>query len=280
MARTSRPSCHGHTLPELLVAMGLSALIVGGMGFVLQVQKRAYRAQGAEIEAGRIVDAAVKQLQQDLQMAGAGLPPRTLPAIVPGNGDGSPLITVRYLMDDPFITTLTADASEESKLFRISPKVVRQFRRGDRVLVHRDGTWLSFRVAAVRSRIRPGLRPDPRSLQSPGDASVRLAFPRGSEVIRLREAEVQYRLERGQGSNLRLIRRRGDRESLIVDRVKDLRVEYLVAAHDEDGAVGPQWTAKPAGNISVLGTRVRLAVGSNSVRFTVTPRNLQSDSPS
>ncbi len=280
MAPTPRPSCRGYALLELLIAMGLSALIVGGMGLILQVQERTHRRQGAGIDHLRTFDAAVQQLQQDLRMAGAGLPPRTLPAIVPGNGDGRPLITLRYLPDTPFVTTLTADASHESKLFRIPPKAAHQFRPGDQVLVHHDGTWLTFHVGAVRLRTRPGLKPHPKSLRQPPETSAPLAFPRGSEVLRLRDAEVQYWLARGQSGDHLLLRRRGGRETLIAAGVQDLRVEYLVIPPDEDNATGPHWTAQLPGDTSILGTRVRLALGPTSVRFTVTPRNLLPPPPS
>ena len=50
MGRRRCPSCRGSTLIELMIAMGLSVLIVGGMALVLQTQERAYQAQGAARE--------------------------------------------------------------------------------------------------------------------------------------------------------------------------------------------------------------------------------------
>ena len=81
MAPVPRPSVRGFTLVELLIAMGLSLLIVGGMWIALQSQEGAYRAQGAGREARQMLEAAVQQLQEDLKLAGTGLPPQTLPAI-------------------------------------------------------------------------------------------------------------------------------------------------------------------------------------------------------
>ncbi|MFQ5848428.1 MAG: type II secretion system protein J [Candidatus Methylomirabilales bacterium] len=276
----AHPSCRGYTLVELMIAMGLSALIVGGMALALQAQGRAYEAHGAGREEMQVLEAAVRQFQQDLQLAGAGLPPRTLPAIAPGSGDGAPVITIRYLIDAPFVTALTADAPEDAKLFPIPPDAVRRFRRGDPVLLYHDGAWLAFRVGDVRSRSRPGLKPDSEVRRSGGDPSVEVIFPRGSKVVRLRGAEVQYLLVQGKAGERRLLRRRGGEETVVAPSVQDLRVEYLVAPADDENAADPHWTLEPSGEMPVMGARVRLAVGQSSVRFTVTPRNLLFASPS
>lgn len=271
MERTSSPFCRGYTVTELLIAMGLSALILVGMGLVLQVQKHAYREQGAAVEAARMLDATVKQIQRDLQLAGVG-PSSGTPAIVPGHEDGTPLITIH----SPFVTMLAADASDGSELFRIPHKAIRHFRQGDQVLVQGYGKSLSFQVKAVQAGTRPGLKPHRESLRSAAGASLRLAFPRGSEVIRLRDPEVQYWLDGDKSGGRRLLRRRGTRERVLATGVQDIHAEYLVAPPAEQDAVGPQWTASPAEGAQVLAARVRLAVGRASVRFTVTPRNLLS----
>lgn len=267
----ARPSCRGYSLIEVVLVIGMSALIVGGMALALQSQERAYRAQGSGQEELQNLDLAVKQLQEDLQLAGAGLPPGTLPAIAPGPGDGRPVLTIHYLMDTPFVTRLTVPATDQSRLFRVPPKASRRFRQGDQVLVHNDGAWLAFRVVDVQSRSRPGLRPAPDILSSAGGAPFRLAFPQGSEVVRLRDAEVQYVLPRGEAWDGRLVRRQGTREEVVAHEVRDFIVEYLVVPPD---GVEKQWTPMPPGDTPILGTRVRLAVGQTAVRFTVTPRNL------
>jgi len=77
MAVTARPSCSGYSLLEVMLVIGMSTLIVGGMALALQSQERAYRAQRSGQEELQNVDLAVSQLQQDLQLAGAGLPPGT-----------------------------------------------------------------------------------------------------------------------------------------------------------------------------------------------------------
>jgi len=271
MAVTARPSCSGYSLLEVVLVIGMSTLIVGGMALALQSQERAYRAQGSGHEELQSVDLAVSQLQQDLQLAGAGLPPGTLPAVAPGPGNGKPVLTIRYLTDDPFVTRLTAPATDQSRLFRISPKAISRFRKGDQVLVHNDGKWLAFRVADVQSRSSPGLRPAPDTLSSADGAPFRLTFPQGSEVVRLRDAEVQYVLARGKAWDGRLVRRHGTHEAVVAVDVQDLNVDYLVVPPD---GVGQEWTPTPPGDTSVLGIRVRLAVGRTAVRFTVTPRNL------
>lgn len=280
MVRMPRLSSRGFTLIELMIAMGLSVLIVGGMGLALQAQERAYRAQRTGLEEQQQLEAAVEKLQKDLQLAGAGLPPRTLPALAPGPGHGTPVITIRYLTDAPFITRLTAAASDESKRFRIPPDAVRRFRRGDQVLVHHDGAWLAFRVEAVGTRSLPSLKPAAEIRGSVGDPWVRLTFPRGSEVVRLRDAEVQYLLAQREGGERRLVRRHGREETVVAPGVQDFRVEYLVVPSDDDDAAPPQWALKPSEGTSILGARVHLAVGRTSVRFTVTPRNLVPVSPS
>ncbi len=275
MAVVPRPSCSGYSLLEVVLVMGMSTLIVGGMALALQSQERAYRAQGSGHEELQSVDLAVSQLQKDLQLAGAGLPPGTLPAVAPGPGNGKSVLTIRYLTDDPFVTRLTAPATDQSRLFRISPKAISRFRKGDQVLVHNDGAWLAFRVADVQSRSRPGLRPASDILSSAGGAPFRLAFPQGSEVVRLRDAEVQYVLARGEAWDGRLVRRQGTQEAVIAVNVQDLIVDYLVVPPD---GVGQQWAPTPSEDRAVLGIRVRLAVGRTAVRFTVTPRNLVRES--
>ena len=271
MAVTARPSCSGYSLLEVMLVIGMSTLIVGGMALVLQSQERAYRAQGSGQEELQNVDLAVSQLQQDLQLAGAGLPPGTLPAVAPGPGNGRPVLTIRYLTDAPFVTRLTVPATDQSRLFRVPPKAIRRFRQDDQVLVHNDGAWLAFRVADVQSRSSPGLRPAPDILSSAGGAPFRLIFPQGSEVVRLRDAEVQYVLARGEEWDGRLVRRHGTHETVVAVNVEDLIVRYLVVSPVGDGQ---QWAPKPPGDRPVLGIRVRLAVGRTAVRFTVTPRNL------
>ncbi len=275
-----RKWCRGYSLIELLIAMSISALVVVGVGLVLQSQDRAYQAQEAGMEDRRTLGPAVEQLQQDLWMAGSGLPPGTLPAISPRHGDEGPLITIRYLTNAPFATTLTAEASEDSTVFRIPPDAIRHFRRGDQVIIRRDRAWLAFPVAAVESGNRPGLRPDQGVLRSPGDVLGRLSFPQGSAVIRLRDAEVRYLLERGDQGHLRLSRRRGERETVVAVGLQELRLEYLVGQAANGHPTIALWTPKPPGNTPILGARVTLTVGRTSVRFTVTPRNLFPEPPS
>ena len=280
MAGRPSPSSRGFTLVELLIAMGLALLIVGGMWIALQSQEGAYRAQGAGREARQMLEAAVQQLQQDLQQAGAGLPPQTLPAIAPGSRNGNLVITIRYLTDDPFVTKLTAPASERSKLFRIPPDDLAQFRQGDQVLVRHEGVWQAFRVQAVGSHSSPRLSLAPEKLRSAEDPMVWLTFPSGSEVTRLRNAEVQYILAGGEEGDRRLVRRQGVRETVIATGVGELRVDYLVAPPDADPAAGPRWTPQPQVGTAILGARVHLAVGKSTAHFTVTPRNLLADSSS
>ncbi len=279
MAVTFRHSCRGYTVVELLLAMGLAVLIVGGMALALQAQERAYQAQEAGQKTRQMLEVAVQQLQRDLQLAGAGLP-RWTPAIVPGHGDGNPVLTIRYFTDDPFVTRLTASASEKSKVFRIPPDAVRYFRPGDRVLIHGNGTSLAFRVEAVGSRSRLSLKPYPGTLQSSGNRLGRVAFAPGSAVVRLRDGEVQYLLVQGKGGDHRLLRRRGARETVVATGVQDLRLEYLVASPDGDGAAGTRWTPQPPVETPILASRVHLAVGRSAAHFTVTPRNILPESPS
>ncbi len=101
MAVAPRPSCRGYSLLEVVLVIGMSTLIVGGMVLALQSQERAFRAQGSGLEKLQNVDLAVRQLQQDLQLAGVGLPPGTLPAVAPGPGDGRPVLPIRYLRKPP-----------------------------------------------------------------------------------------------------------------------------------------------------------------------------------
>ncbi len=112
-------------------------------------------------------------------------------------------------------------------------------------------------------------------LSSVGDQPFRLAFPQGSEVLRLRNAEVQYVLAQGEAWDGRLVRRHGTQEAVVAVDVQDLIVDYLVTPPD---GVGQQWTPTPPGDARVLGIRVRLAVGRTAVRFTVAPRNLVRES--
>lgn len=276
-----RPCCDGFTLLEVVLVMGLSTLIVGGMALALQSQEKAYRDQGSSGEELQSVNLALKRLQQDLQLAGTGLPPRTLPAIVPGSGDGMPVLTIRYLTDIPFVTKLDAPATDQSRIFHIPPKDMGHFRKGDQVLVHNDGAWLSFRAEAVQSRSSPpGLLPGPEVLSSAGDGPFRLTFPQGSDIFRLRDAEIWYHLAGGEAWDGRLIRRQGDREEIIAVNVHDLVIEYRVASPDHAYAPGPQWTLSPPEDAAILETRVRLVIGRTAIRFTVAPRNLRSESPS
>lgn len=280
MTVTIRHSCRGYTLVELMLAMGLATLIVGGMALALQAQERAYQAQGAGQKARQMLEAAVQQLQQDLQLAGAGLPSQTLPALAPGSGDGNPVITIRYLTEAPFVTRLTAPASERSKLFRVPPDDVRHFRQGDQVLVRHDRTWEAFRVQAVGSHSSPRLNLTPENLLGAEDPNTWLTFPAGSEVTRLRDAEVQYVLGRGEEGGRHLLRRHGGLEAVIATGVQDLRIDFLVAPPDEDGAAGPRWTPQPPVETLILASRVHLAVGRSAAHFTITPRNILPESPS
>ncbi len=276
MAGRPSPSSRGFTLVELLIAMGLSLLIVGGMWLALHAQEGAYRSQRAAREERRVLDAAVQQLQRDLQLAGAGLP-RWTPCIVPGHGDGNPVLTIRYITDPPFVTALIAPASEKSKVFRIPQDAVRHFQPGDRVLIHGSGTSLAF---SVESRSRRGLSPASGSLQSLGNTWGRLSFSPGSKVVRLREGEVQYLLVRGKKGDHRLLRRRGARETVVATGVQDLRIDYLAAPPDGNNSADPVWTSEPPPDTPIIGARVHLAVGQSTAHFTVTPRNLLADSSS
>ena len=279
MARRRCPSCRGSTLIELMIGMGLSVLIVGGMALVLQTQERAYQAQGATREELQRLQAAVQQLQKDLQLAGANMPSGTLPALDPGPGNGDPVITIRYLTEAPFVTKLTAATSDQSKSFPIPPDAAGHFRGGDQVLIHHDGAWLAFRTGEVASRIRPGLSPDGVIRRSVSDESLRLVFPQGSEVVRLRDGEVQYLLEEEEPGDYVLVRRKGGQERVVVEGVRDLRVEYLLAPPSDGKAVAPHWSPQVPGGIPVLGARLRLVVGRASMGLTVTPRNLLPPSP-
>ena len=279
MARHRCPSCRGSTLIELMIAMGLSVLIVGGMALALQIQERAYQAQGATREELQRLQAAVQQLQKDLQLAGANMPSGTLPALDPGPGNGDPVITIRYLTEAPFVTKLTAATSDQSKLFPIPPDAVGHFRGGDQVLIHHDGAWLAFRTGEVASRIRPGLSPEGVIRRSVSDESLRLVFPQGSEVVRLRDGEVQYLLEEEEPGDYVLVRRKGGQERVVVEGVRDLRVEYLLAPPSDAKVAAPHWSPQVPGGIPVLGARLRLVVGRASMGLTVTPRNLLSPSP-
>jgi len=116
MARGSCLSCRGYTLIELMIGMGLSVLIVGGMALALQAQERAYQAQGARREELQGLESAAQELQRDFQLAGANLPSWTIPALEPGPGKEGPLITIRYLAEAPYVTKLTATTSDESIL--------------------------------------------------------------------------------------------------------------------------------------------------------------------
>lgn len=278
MDPVARRSCRGFTVIELLIAMGLALLIVGGMWIALQSQEGAYRAQGAGREARQGLEAAVEQLQKDLQQAGGGLPPKTLPALTPGSGNGNPVITIRYLRKAPFITKLTAPGSERSQVFRVPPDDIGQFRRGDQVLIHDDVAWQIFRVQAVGSHTSPRLELTPEILPSTKDRTVWLTFPAGSEVARLRDAEVQYLFAQGPDGNRHLVRRHGGQEMVVATGVQDLRFEYLVAPSEEDDAASPGWTAQPPPLAPILGARVHLAIGQDTTHFTVTPRNLLPDS--
>ena len=279
MARGPCPSCRGYTLIELMIGMGLSVLIVGGMALALQAQERAYQAQGAGREELQGLESAAQELQRDFQLAGANLPSWTIPALDPGPGKGGPLITIRYLAEAPFVTKLTATTSDESKLFPIPPDAAGHFQRGDEVLVHHDGSWLAFRVGDVQARIRPGLSPDGEIRRSVRDQSLRFLFPQGSEVVRLRDGEVQYLLEEEEPGDYVLVRRKGGQERVVVEGVRDLRVEYLLAPPSDGKAVAPHWSPQVPGGIPVLGARLRLVVGRASIGLTVTPRNLLPPSP-
>ncbi len=260
--------------------MGLSVLIVGGMGIALQAQERAYRAQDASREEHQRLEPAMRQLQQDLQLAGAGLPPGTLPPLAPASGNGNPVIAIRYLTDEPFITRLTADATRKSRIFRVPTDAVRRFRRGDQVLVHHDGVWLAFRVDEVRSRRQPGLTPAPEILHSPVGPWDRFVLPSGSEVIRLRDAEVAYVLAKKQVEGYSLLRRNGSEERVVAAGLQEFRLDYLVAQTEDAKLASPQWTVTPPEHTPIRSARVHLATGKTSVRFTVTPRNLSLESPS
>ncbi len=109
---------------------------------------------------------------------------------------------------------------------------------------------------------------------------VWLTFPSGSEVTRLRNAEVQYILAGGEEGDRRLVRRQGTRETVIATGVGELRVDYLVAPPDADPAAGPKWIPQPQVGTAILGARVHLAVGQSTAHFTVTPRNLLAESSS
>jgi type II secretory pathway component PulJ len=274
MAGRNHPSCCGYALIELLMAMALSALIVGGMALVLQTQERAYQAQAAAQEELQDLEAAVRELERDLQLAGANLPSETIPALDPGPDDGTTVITIRYLREAPFITKLTAPASDESELFRIPPDAVHHFRKRDQVLVHHDGAWLTFQVEEVGSHVRIGLTPGGGLRRSINDDSLRLVFPQGSEVVRLRDAEVQYVLEEGESGDRVLLRRQGGQERVVAAGLQEVRVEYLLAPAGDGKAVGPQWSVQAPRGTPVLGARFRLAGGRASVAFTVAPRNL------
>ncbi len=82
-------------------------------------------------------------------------------------------------------------------------------------------------------------------------------------------------LAQGEAWDGRLVRRHGTHETVVAVNVEDLIVDYLVVPPD---GVGQQWTPTPSGDTSVLGIRVRLAVGRTAVRFTVTLRNLLRES--
>ena len=274
MARGPCPSCRGYTLIELMIGMGLSVLILGGMALALQAQERAYQAQGAGREELQGLESAAQELQRDFQLAGANLPSWTIPALDPGPGKGGPLITIRYLAEAPFVTKLTATTSDESKLFPIPPDAAGHFQRGDEVLVHHDGSWLAFRVGDVQARIRPGLSPDGEIRRSVRDKSLRFLFPQGSQVVRLRDAEVQYLLVQRESGDRVLLRRQGGKERVVAAGVQDLRVEYLLPPPDDGKATGPKWNAQVPEGTPALGARIRLAVGRASVGFTVIPRNL------
>ena len=271
--------CGGYSLIELLMVMGLSALIVGGMALVLQTQERAYQSQGAAREELQQLQAAVQQFQRDLQLAGANMPSGTLPVLDPGPGNGGPLITIRYLTDPPFITRLTAPSSDESKVFPIPSDAARHFRQGDQVLIHHDGAWLAFRVEEVGSHVRPGLSPGVWIRRSISDESLRLVFPQGSEVVRLRDAEVQYLVEEGDDGDQILLRWQGGRWKMIAEGLQAVSVEYLLAPSGDGKGAGPKWNAQAPAGTWVVGARVRLAVGRSSLGFTVTPRNQSAPSP-
>lgn len=266
-----RPCCYGFSLLEVVLVMALSTLIVGGMVLALQSQERAYRAQRSGREELENLDFAVRQLQQDLQLMGAGLPPQTLAAIAPGPGNGRPILTVRYLTEAPFVTRLAAPGSSQSKLFRIPSQDTRHFRKGDQVLVHNDGAWLTFRVEAVESRSSSGLRPASDISGSAEGEPFRLTFPQGSKVVLLRNGEVQYIFGRGEAWDGRLVRRQGTQEAVVAVGVQEFNIQYLVASPDE---AGPRWTPTPGEDTFVLGTRVQLVIGKTAVRFTVMRRNL------
>lgn len=278
MAPTPCPSCRGYTLVELLIGMGLALLIVGGMWLALQSQKKAYRAQGTGREERSVLRSAVQQLEKDLQLAGAGLP-RWTAAIVPGQGDGNPVLTIRYITDPPFVTKLTAPASERSRLFRIPPDDIRHFAMDDQVLILFDGARQSFRVEAVGSHSSPHLKLTPE--ETPGgsqDRTVWSTFPPGSEVVRVRDWEIQYLLVPGEGEDHTLIRRRGARETVVATHVQDLRIDYLFTA--EGNGANPRWTSMPPVDTPILGARVHLTVGHTTTHFTVTRRNLSPNSAS
>jgi prepilin-type N-terminal cleavage/methylation domain-containing protein len=279
MVGMTRLSCRGYTLIEVLMAMALSALIVGGMALVLQTQERAYRAQAAAREELQQLEGAVQQFQKDLQLAGANIPSGTLPVLDPGPGRDGLLVTIRYLTDAPFVTKLTAATPDESKLFSIPKDAISHFRRGDQVLIHHDGAWLAFRVGEMGSRIRPGLSPEGAIRRSVADESLRLVFPQGSAVIRLRDAEVQYLLEEGDDGDQILLRWQAGRWKVIVEGLQGVSVEYLLAPSGNGKGVGPQWNGHAPAGTWVLGARVRLAAGRSSLGFTVTPRNLSAPFP-
>lgn len=280
MIRISPPSCHGYTLIELLIAMGLSTLIVGGMVLALQAQERAYRAQDAGREERQRFEPAVEHLRQDLQLAGAGLPQGTLPAISPGPPEGNPVITIRYLTEEPFVTTLTMDATDKSRLFRVPPDAIERFRPGDQVLIHHKDVWLAFRVEGVQTRRQSGLSPAPEILHSSAGPWDRLAFPSGSEVIRLRDAEVAYVLAKNDVEGYSLLRRKGSEEKVVAAGLQEFRLDYLVAETEDAKLARPDWIATPHGGSPIRGARVRLATGKTSVTFAVTSRNLARQSPS
>lgn len=280
MSMTAHRSCRGFSLIEVTIAMGLSTLIVGGMALALQAQERAYRAQDAGREERQRFEPAVEQLQQDLQLAGAGLPQGTLPAISPGPREGNPIITIRYLTEEPFVTTLTMDATDTSRLFRVPPDAIERFRPGDQVLIHHRDVWLAFRVEGVETRRQAGLIPAPEIQHSSVGPWDRLAFPSGSEVIRLRDAEVAYVLAKNDVEGYSLLRRKGSEERVVAVGLQEFRLDYLVAETEDAKLARLEWIATPPGDTPIRGARVRLATGKTSLSFTVTPRNLALQSPS